>query len=215
MDFIPKDIEQYASEHSDVESPLLHEIYRETHLKFLMPRMLSGHIQGRFLGFMAAIHGAKNIIEIGSFTGYAALAMAEATPDDCQIHCLEKDEEIYEALQRNIQKSAYKHRMKSYLGNALEILENMDFQADFIFLDADKVNYPMYYPLIKKRLKPEGILIVDNVLWSGKVLHSEDNKDRETSAIHQFNTMVQNDPEVSNVLLPLRDGLMLIRKKTH
>jgi caffeoyl-CoA O-methyltransferase len=213
MDFIPKYIEEYAQLHTESESDLLKHIDRETHLKEIMPRMLSGHIQGKMLGILAAMQAPKNIVEIGSYTGYSALAMAETTSSDCIIHCMEKDEELGLTLQKNIQQSAYANRIHLHLGDALDLLPTIEFKADFIFLDADKANYPKYYPLLKNILSKDGSLLVDNVLWSGKVTEKAKENDKETLGIQIFNQMVQQDPEVSNVLLPIRDGIMLIRKK--
>ncbi len=213
MDFIPKEIEAYALAHSDAESKILQEIEREAHIKTLMPRMISGNLQGKFLGFIAVISGAKNILEIGGFTGYSAIAVAEQTPEDCFIHTLEINPEYLTHLRKNIEHSGFSHRIKIHEGDALEIVPKLGFVPDLVFLDADKENYLTYYQQLIDILHPGGLIIADNVLWSGKVLSEPQNKDKETKGLQAFNHFVQNDSRVTNVLVPIRDGLMMIRKK--
>ncbi|MBN2746917.1 MAG: O-methyltransferase [Bacteroidales bacterium] len=213
MDFIPKEIEDYALAHSEAESKLLQEIEREAHIKTLMPRMISGNLQGKFLGLLATIAGAKNILEIGGFTGYSAIAVAEQTPDNCLIHTLEINPEYLTHLRKNILKSGFDHRIKIYEGNALEIVPKLDFIPDLVFLDADKENYLTYYQMVINILQSGGIIVADNVLWSGKVLTEPQSKDKETKGLQDFNQFVQSDSRVTNLLIPIRDGLMMIRKK--
>lgn len=212
MDFIPENIEKYAEEFTDEESEILKLIDRETHLKMLMPRMLSGKLQGKLLGFLAATSGAKNIIEIGSYTGYSAVAMAEMTPTDTRIICIEKNEEVALTLKENIEKSGFKHRIEIHVEDAMKLIPRLEIQPDFIFIDADKINYLNYYQILINKLQSGGIIVADNVLWSGKVVEKIEKKDFDTPALMEFTKFVQADSRVSNVLLPVRDGLLLIRK---
>lgn len=212
MDFIPKNIEKYSEDHTTEESEILQNINRETHLKSLMPRMLSGNIQGKFIGFLASISQAKTILEIGSFTGYSAIAIAELASPNSKIYCIEKNEELFETINNNIEKAGIKNRTQILIGKALEILPNLKIEPDFVFLDADKINYLNYYKILIEKIPVGGIIVADNVLWSGKVIEPIHQNDHETQAIIDFNVFVQNDIRVLNILLPVRDGLMLIKK---
>lgn len=213
MDFLSEEIENYAFNHTEEESDILKLIHRETNLKTLMPRMLSGNLQGKFLGFLASISKANNILEIGSFTGYSAIAMAESTSEDCKIHCVEINEELAILLKDHIIKSGFQDRINILVGDAIDIIPKINFQPDFVFLDADKINYLNYYKLLIDIIPSGGIIIADNVLWSGKVLTEPERKDLDTKALIEFNEFIQSDNRVTNILLPIRDGLMLIRKK--
>lgn len=213
MDFIDKKISDYAVAHSQQESETLRKIDRETHIKMIMPRMLSGVLQADFLGMMARVSKATCILEVGTFTAYASIAMAEFTPSTTQIHTLEINPEFESTILKNIESAGFSDRIQLHLGPAEKSLESLEITPDFVFVDADKINYALYYDLILPKLPAGAIMLVDNVLWSGKVLLNPDKQDKDTKAIHQFNEKVQADDSVINVLLPIRDGIMMIIKK--
>ncbi len=203
-------LEQYSEEHTSKESELLHELDRQTHIQVLMPRMLSGHLQGSFLAMIVKMIQPKHIVELGTFTGYATLAMAQAMPDDCYITTIEKHPENAALAEEFFKKSGYDNRIELLIGGALELIDTIHAPVDLVFIDADKRNNLVYYNAMLPKVKCGGFLLVDNVLWDGKVL--QDNPDKDTEAIMAFNDFVQNDDRVENVLLPLRDGLMVVMK---
>lgn len=213
MHILDENIENYVNEHSETESELLRHIRRKTHLRSVYPQMLSGNHQGKILGWLAQISKAKTILEIGSFTGYSAVAMAEMTRNDTVIHTIEINEELETHLLEVFQKGNYEHRIHLHIGDAQEIIPNLNIEPDFVFIDADKINYLNYYKIVFPMLKKGGIIIVDNVLWGGKVLAEDSKCDAETRAIKDFNEYIQKDKNITNILLPLRDGLMVISKK--
>lgn len=206
-------IENYAEEHSSNHSAILNELYRETHLKVMHPRMLSGQQQGRFLSMFSHMIRPKAILEIGTYTGYSAICLAEGLPKDGKIHTLELDPELEQIANKYFRKAGVENQIIQYFGDALEIIPSLDILFDLVFIDADKNNYPNYYRLIFDKVRSGGYILVDNVLWSGKVIEPLKKGDKDTPGIIEFNTLVQQDERVENVLLPLRDGLMLIRKK--
>lgn len=206
-------IENYAEEHSSDQSPLLYELYRETHLKVMHPRMLSGKHQGRFLSMLSKMIRPKVILEIGTYTGYSAICLAEGLDGEGEIHTIEIDPELEQIASKYFTKAGIEKQIVQYFGDALEIIPQLDLMFDLVFIDADKENYSKYYQLIFNKVRTGGYILVDNVLWSGKVIEPLKKGDKDTAGILEFNTLIQNDERVENVLLPLRDGLMLIRKK--
>lgn len=211
-DLLPLIIEDYCEEHTSPESELLYNLRRETHLKSLRPRMLSGILQGTFLTMIARMMNARYILEIGTYTGYAALCLAEALPENGELHTVEVDVEQEEIIRRYFDKSPKKEQITLHIGEALKIIPTIDKCWDLVMIDADKREYIDYYDMILPRLREGGIILVDNVLWSGKVVEEVKNNDKDTKAIMAFNDYVQKDPSVRNVMLPFRDGMMMVEK---
>jgi len=213
LEIINPDIEKYIDEHTTSESPVLQKINRETHLYELMPRMLSGHVQGRFLSMISKMISPGYILEIGTYTGYSALCLAEGLTKKGQFHTIDINEELKEKNRRSFNDAGYGDQIIQHIGNALEIIPKLDFPFDLVFIDADKGNYLKYYQLVLESLRPGALILADNVLWSGKVLNENGEKiDKDTQAIIDFNEYVQQDKRVENVLVSIRDGLFLIRK---
>lgn len=213
MEFLPEEIEAYAEAHTEAESDLLRTLSRETHAKVLMPRMLSGHMQGRFLAMISRLLRPRRILEIGTYTGYSALCLCEGLSADGKLITIDKNEELEALVRRYLNLAGYESRVDFRIGRAADIIPELDETFDLVFIDADKVNYATYYHLIFDKVRPGGIIIADNVLWSGKVVQQGSKKtDKETQALLDFNRMVQDDTRVRNVLLPIRDGLMIVEK---
>jgi len=206
---LPPDWEMYIERHSSALPEILDEIERETYLKTTYPQMLSGKIQASFLHFTVKMNRPLRILEIGTFTGYATIAMASAMPPDAVLDTVETDETIAAMAQRFFRRTPWHDRIHLHLMPAKTFLAHARPLYDFIFLDADKENYPLYYDLLKPLLSPGGLWVTDNVLWSGKVLSPADPASR---AIHRFNEKAAADPETEQIILPVRDGLMLLRK---
>ena len=214
MEFIPKPLAEYAEAHTSPESELLSELNRDTYSNVLIPRMLSGHLQGRVLSMMSKMIRPKAILEIGTYTGYAALCMAEGLSKDGVLHTIDINEELETRIQKFIAKSPVSDQIHLHIGNALDIVPKLNEKFDLIFIDADKHNYSAYYDLLIDELPSGAIIIADNVLWSGKVLQEDQLlKDKDTKALAEFNAKITEDDRVENVLMPIRDGLMVIRKK--
>ena len=213
MDFICKDINQYCLDHTENEDSVLEALSRETYTSVLAPRMLSGHLQGKFLTMLSQMVKATCILEIGTFTGYSAICLAKGLPVDGVIHTIDVNEELEEMAHRYFCQAGFEHQIVQHIGDATEIVPQLDLSIDLVFIDADKVNYPNYFDLIIDKVKPGGWIIADNVLWSGKVVENVKDNDKATKAILEYNQKVHEDPRVENVLLPLRDGLMICRKK--
>lgn len=214
MEFLDEELQQYAEEHTSPESELLHKINRQTHLNVMRPRMLSGHLQGRLLSMFSYMIRPKQILEVGTYTGYSALCLAEGLQEDGTLHTIDINEELEDTVRGYIREAGLSESVKYYIGNALEIIPTIDVTFDLVFIDADKYNYTNYYNLVIDRVRSGGYIIADNVLWSGKVLAKYRKKlDEDTAALLDFNKMVQDDPRVENILLPVRDGLMVARKK--
>ena len=213
MHFLPQNIDDYAVAHTMAEPELLQKLNRETNQKVLQPRMLSGHFQGRVLSMISKLISPKRILEIGTYTGYSALCLAEGLVDNGEIHTIDINEELYDFQRRYFDASGYGHQIHQYLGDALEIIKNMDMTFDLIFIDADKENYPAYFHACIDKLPSGGVLLSDNVLWSGKVLEDIDEEDQATKSLVAYNELLINDSRVETVLLPIRDGLSLTRKK--
>ena len=205
-------IEKYIEDHTTPESELLKELNRQTHLRTFYPRMLSGNVQGKFLEMICRMLQPKRVLEIGTFTGYSAIAMARGLPKDGLIYTIEVNEEMESFIHEYISKSGLERKIKLLMGDALKIIPTLEEEFDLVFIDADKEQYVDYYKLAKTKLKKGGYIIADNVLWSGKVIEKSSKTDKETQGIIEFNEFVKNDPEVEQLILSIRDGLMLIRK---
>ena len=204
--------EDYITAHSDIEPEYLAKLNRATHLRMINPRMLSGHFQGRVLAMFCHMIQPKVVLEIGTFTGYSALSMAEGMPEDGVLHTIDYDDELEIFLNGVFAGSEYGHKIKLHIGNALTEIEKLNDIFDLVFIDADKEEYLAYYEAVLPKVRKGGYLLVDNTLWDLKVLKPVDPKDRETIAILKFNDFVAQDNRVEKVLLPVRDGLTLIRK---
>ncbi|OIP02380.1 MAG: methyltransferase [Bacteroidetes bacterium CG2_30_32_10] len=210
---ISPDIESYAEQHSKPESIVLQKLYRETHLKVIHPRMLSGQLQGKLLQFMSQMIKPKNILEIGTFTGYSAICLSEGLIENGIIHTIEINYELEDIARKYFEEASTTNKTKLYIGNAIDIIPTLEETFDLVFIDADKENYRKYYDLVFNKVRKGGFIIADNVLWSGKVLEEPHHNDKDTIEIIAFNKMVLQDERVDNLLLPFRDGLMIIRKK--
>ncbi|PKV66579.1 O-methyltransferase [Pontibacter ramchanderi] len=214
MEFLDEELQQYAEDHTSPESELLHKVNRQTHLNVMKPRMLSGHLQGRLLSMFSHMIRPKQILEVGTYTGYSALCLAEGLQEDGTLHTIDINEELEDTVRGYIKEAGLSESVKYYIGNALEIIPTIDATFDLVFIDADKYNYATYYDMVIDRVRSGGYIIADNVLWSGKVLAKYRKKlDEDTAALLDFNKKVQDDPRVENILLPVRDGLMVARKK--
>lgn len=207
------DLETYLRLHSDSEPPQLAAINRATHLQVLNPRMLSGHFQGRVLAMFCQMIQPVSILELGTFTGYSALCMAESLPEHGVLHTIECDDELEEFILKNIAESPHGHKIKLHIGDALAEIEKINETLDLVFIDADKREYLAYYEAVLPKLRTGGFIIADNTLWDGKVLEVVEPNDKQTIEIMRFNDFIASDCRVDKVLLPLRDGLTLIRKK--
>ncbi|MEQ9423430.1 MAG: O-methyltransferase [Cyclobacteriaceae bacterium] len=212
MELINDKIQEYAELHTSPESPLLQKINRETQANFLYPRMLSGHLQGRVLSMISKMIRPDRILEVGTYTGYSALCLAEGMKKGGKLVTIDINEELKNKVTAFFEKSAYHESIDFRIGNALEIIPTLQEEFDLVFIDADKENYINYYEVVLTILRIGGYIVADNVLWSGKVLTVPEKKDVETEKLREFNDLVQNDSRVENVLMPVRDGLMMIRK---
>ncbi len=206
-------LEEYISAHIDPESDLLRDIYRQTNLKLLNPRMASGHIQGRLLKMLVTMMRPRQVLEVGTFTGYATLCMAEGLPDDGVIHTVEIDDELEDFIRQGFDRSPLCDRIILHIGDALKLVPQMGIEFDMIFLDGEKTQYPEYYTVLMDYLKPGGYMIADNTLWDGHVVDESYDKDPQTAGVKRFNDMVQADKRTEVAMIPLRDGLTIIRKK--
>jgi caffeoyl-CoA O-methyltransferase len=213
MEFIPIAIAKYAEDHSADEPQLLRELNRETHLKVMQPRMLSGHLQGRILSMLSKMINPKNILEIGTYTGYSALCLAEGLAKDGHLHTIDNNPERAELVNRYIAKAGLETQITHHVGTASELIPQIEGLFDLVFIDADKSNYSLYFDLIVDRVRSGGIILSDNVLWSGKVTEPVNPNDTDTIALLEFNRKLVHDARIEVVLLPIRDGLSLARKK--
>lgn len=213
MDFLPEQIEEYVAKHSEKEPQLLNELNHETWEKVLIPRMLSGHIQGRVLSMLAHMINPKNVLEIGTYTGYSALCFAEGLQAGGKIHTIDINEELETMVNTYIKKANLTDTIINHIGNAIDIIPTLNKEFDIVFIDADKTNYSNYYDLVFDKVKSGGYIIADNVLWSGKVIEDKSVLDSDTIALIEYSEKIQNDDRVQNVLFPVRDGLMIARKK--
>lgn len=213
MEFIDEKLIDYCQKHSDAEDELLHEVARQTHLKTLQPRMLSGHLQGNFLSMISHLQRPKHILEIGTFTGYSALCLLKGLLPAGKLITIDNNQETSALAKDFFNRSKHKDHIEFILGNAADEIKKLNYSFDLIFIDADKKNYSLYYDLVFDKLMHGGIILADNVLWSGKILDLEKNKDADTLALDAFNKKVAADTRVEKVMLPLRDGITIIRKK--
>ncbi len=209
---IKPEIEKYIKDHCSPEDEILAELNRETHLKAVYPRMLSGHILGKFLEMISLMIKPEKILEIGTFTGYSTICLANGLTSNGKIYTIDLNPEIEIISEKYFKKSGITEKIVKYTGNALDIIPTINEKFDLVFIDADKENYLNYYKLVIEKINPGGFILADNVLWDGKVLQESNKADKETQGIMQFNEFVQKDKRVENVLVPLRDGVMLIRK---
>lgn len=212
MDFLPADLTAYADAHTSPEREVLQRLDRQTQANVLYPRMLSGHFQGRLLSMLTHMMRPRRILEIGTYTGYSALCLAEGLADDGLLITLDKNEELEDLARAAWQQTPYAHKIDFWLGDAIELIPGIDEVFDLVFIDADKQNYSRYFDLVIDKVRPGGILLADNVLWSGKVVQPVKPSDKDTLAVMAFNQKIQDDSRVENVLLPVRDGIMMIRK---
>lgn len=210
MDLINEALQHYAEQHTTPESDLLKAINRNTQANVLRPRMLSGHLQGRVLSFISHMVRPSRILEIGTYTGYSALCLAEGLQESGKLITIDINEELGDLVRRSFAASAWHSNIEFRVGDAREIIPQLDEVFDLIFIDADKESYAAYYDLVLEKVRPGGIILADNVLWSGKVINTKPDKD--TAAIKEFNRKIHEDQRVENVLLPIRDGIMVIRK---
>lgn len=213
MEFISEALDNYIVTHSEDEPELLQQLSRETFQKVLQPRMLSGHYQGRILSLISKLIQPKTILEIGTYTGYSALCLAEGLHKDGNIHTIDVNEELFDFQRKYFDASLYGKQIHQYLGDALTIIPGLKLNFDLVFIDADKEDYPQYFHLIIDKLNSGGLIISDNVLWSGKVLAPVAEDDLATKSLLEYNELLKNDPRIETVILPIRDGLTLSRKK--
>lgn len=210
MDITNPAIQKYSEDYTSAENDLLKKINRDTHANIMMPRMLSGHMQGRILSMISCMIKPSVILEIGTYTGYSALCMAEGLTPDGKLITLDINEELESRVRNYFNNSPFHSQIDYRIGNALDIIPSLDMDFDLVFIDADKENYARYYDLIINRVPLGGYILADNVLWSGKVL--DEKSDKDTRAIKAFNAKIQDDARVENVLLPVRDGILVMRK---
>lgn len=213
MYFLPEKLDNYVVAHSEEEPVLLQQLTRETYQKILQPIMLSGPYQGRVLSMISKLIKPKTILELGTFTGYATLCLAEGLQSTGEIHTIDVNEELLDFQRKYFDKSKYGTQIHQHLGSAIDIIPTLDMSFDLVFIDADKPNYVNYFHLIIDKLNPGGIILSDNVLWHGKVVEPLDDKDLSTKAVLDYNTLLKSDNRIETVLLPIRDGLTISRKK--
>ena len=213
MHFLPENIDNYVVDHSQQEPTILKELSKETWQKVLNPRMLSGAFQGRVLSMISKLIQPKNILEIGTYTGYSALCLAEGLSSEGKIFTLDKNEELETLQNKYFEKSGFRNQIEQFVGNAVEIIPTIDEKFDLVFIDADKSNYINYFHLIIDKMNSGGIILSDNVLWSGKVVEKLDPKDKDTKVLLAYNKLLNTDNRIETVLLPIRDGLTISRVK--
>ena len=212
INFIDDNILNYSISKSEKESKLLNDLYRETYLKVLNPRMISGHYQGRILSLISKIISPKKILEIGTYTGYSAICLCEGMEKDGILHTIDNNKELVEIQNKYFKKANLKDKIVQHSGDAKNIIPSIDEEFDIVFIDADKESYPKYYDLIINKVKSGGIIIADNILWSGKILEKVEKDDQATKSIIEFNNKIMEDDRVKNIILPIRDGLNIVRK---
>jgi caffeoyl-CoA O-methyltransferase len=208
-----KKLEDYILGHSEDEDEVLKELDRETNLHILNPRMLSGHLQGKLLEMFSRMIRPDQILEIGTYTGYSAICLAKGLRKEGLLHTIEINDELESIARKYFIKAGLSNKIVQHIGPAIEIIPTLHQTFDLIFLDADKLEYCNYFDLVFDKLRPGGFILADNVLWNGKVLETPPTKDSQANAIIRFNGKIKNDPRVSQIILPIRDGLMLVRKK--
>ncbi len=211
MDFLPEKINEYVEKHSQPEPELLRKLNRETWQKQMQPRMLSGHLQGRVLSMFSKLIRPKNILEIGTYTGYSALCLAEGMQENGELHTIDINEELYDFQRKYFDESPFGKQIFQHLGNGLEIIPKLEKTFDLVFIDADKNNYPNYLELIIPKLKKGSVILSDNVLWSGKIVEDVKEDDQDTKALLHYNKMLNEHPKLETIILPIRDGLTISR----
>ena len=211
MHFISPELEDYIEQHSEKEPELLAALNKETYQKILLPRMLSGHFQGRVLSMLSKLIRPVNILEIGTFTGYAALCLCEGMQQNGQLHTIDIKEELVDFQRKYFDKSPWGNQITQHLGEAIAIIPTLEIEFDLVFIDADKENYLNYFELILPKMNQGGIILSDNVLWSGKVLEPLQKNDNSTKILLEYNKVLKEDPRIETVLLPIRDGLTVSR----
>lgn len=211
MHFLSEKLENYATQHTDNEPLILQELARRTHLNVLQPRMLSGHFQGRLLSLLSKLVQPKSILEIGTFTGYATICLSEGLHPEGVLHTIDIKEELHDLQREFFDRSGKGHQIIQHLGQAKDIIPTLDLSFDFVFIDADKQNYAHYFDLVIEKMNKGGIILSDNVLWSGKVVEEIKPNDKHTIALMEYNKKLKNDPRLETILLPIRDGLTVSR----
>lgn len=212
MEFISRELDDYCCNHTTAEDELLAGLNRATHVRILQPRMLSGHFQGRLLSLLSKLIRPERILEIGTYTGYSALCMAEGLTKTGKLITIDVNAQLEDFVRPYFARSAFNDQIDYRIADAGELIPTLDEEFDLVFIDADKRNYPKYYDLVIDKVKPGGIILSDNVLWSGKVVQTEGKIDKDTEVLLAYNEMIHNDPRVENILLPIRDGIMVARK---
>lgn len=211
MHFISQELEEYIEKHSQNEPELLAQLNKETYQKILLPRMLSGHFQGRVLSLLSKLIRPTNVLEIGTYTGYASLCLCEGLQENGQLHTIDIKEELVDFQRKYFDKSPWENQIFQHLGEAISIIPTLNLKFDLVFIDADKENYINYFEMIVPKMNKGGIILSDNVLWSGKVLEPLQKNDSSTEILIRYNELLKNDPRVETVLLPIRDGLTVSR----
>ena len=211
MHFLSEELENYAAQHTEDEPLLLQELNKRTHLNVLQPRMISGHFQGRFLSLLSKMVLPRTILEIGTYTGYATLCLAEGLHPEGVLHTIDIKEELTDLQREFFDRSGYGNQIVQHLGKAADIIPSLDTTFDLVFIDADKQNYAHYFDLVIEKMNRGGIILSDNVLWSGKVVEEVKHNDKHTQALMAYNQKIKDDPRVETVLLPIRDGITLSR----
>ncbi|MFP4017758.1 MAG: O-methyltransferase [Bacteroidales bacterium] len=210
---LPEELESYLINYSDKEDKLLYELYRETNKKILHPRMLSGYLQGKLIEMITKMVNPENVLEIGTYTGYSAICIARGLSNKGKLYTIEINDELEDFIRHYFRKSGLGEKISLHIGDARKIIEDFHFNFDLIFIDGDKREYPEYLIKCKNKLNAGGFIIADNVFWDGKVLNEKQNSDQHTKGIKKFNDLVNKDESLENIILPLRDGLNIIRKK--
>lgn len=210
--FVHPDIEQYSEIHTSEESEMMAKLNRWTHVKMVRPRMLSGAYQGKLLEMISTMVQPTNVLEIGAYVGYSAICLAKGLKEGGKVHTIEVDEELEDIILKAVSDAELDDKICLHMGNALEVLPTINQVFDLVFIDADKINYPNYYEMVLPMVRKGGFIMLDNILWSGKVIYPQPKGDKETAVLKELNDFIQNDSRVENILLPIRDGLMLCRK---
>ncbi|GGX21497.1 O-methyltransferase [Aquimarina muelleri] len=211
MHFIPEKLDEYVVNHSEKEPNLLQQLNRETNQKILQPRMLSGHYQGRVLSILSKLIHPKNILEIGTYTGYSALCLAEGLQKNGELHTIDINEELESFQRKYFDLSDHGKQIYQHIGDASKIIPNLDLKFDLVFIDADKPNYPLYFDLVIDKMNSGAVILSDNVLWNGKVIEPVEEEDISTKALLEYNKLLIEDKRIETVVLPIRDGLTISR----
>lgn len=213
MEFLDPAIDEYVVKHTEIEPEILHKLNRDTNLNVLIPRMLSGHLQGRVLAMLSKMIRPNRILEVGTYTGYSAICLAEGLEPGGKLYTMDINEELEPMVRKYLDEAGVADKVDYRVGNAMEIIPTIDDQLDLVFIDADKGNYSNYFDLVFEQVRPGGFIIADNVLWSGKVIENYDEQDEDTKALIDYSKKIHSDERVDHVLFPIRDGLMIARKK--